>query len=195
MRALSKLCLVVATLGTVAGSTAHAQVRGILGAGLSVPVGDFADENIGAAQAGGGTALIGAEWLPAGRNVGLRVDGDFSQFCTTSCDESGGDLDIKYQVLNANVSGLLELPMGATGNVRPYVLAGMGVYNHKLRGDDVPSGADDSQTDFGLSGGVGLNFDVGRFGLFAEGRFHNVFADGTDLQYIPVMVGVRIGGR
>jgi outer membrane protein with beta-barrel domain len=195
MKAIAKVCLVAATIGSLAATNADAQVRGILGAGLSVPVGDFADEAVGGAKAGGGTALIGAEWLPAGRTLGLRLDGNFSQFCTTACDASGGELDIKYQVLNANLSGLLELPMRAAPRVRPYLLAGVGIYHHKLRGDDVPSTADDSRTDFGVSGGLGFNFDVGRFGLFVEGRFHNVFADGSDLQYIPVTVGLRLGGR
>ena len=46
-----------------------------------------------------------------------------------------------------------------------------------------------------MSGGLGFNFDVGRVGLFVEGRFHNVFADGADLRYIPVTVGLRLGGR
>jgi hypothetical protein len=195
MKAIAKVCLVAATIGSLAATTAQSQVRGIFGAGLSVPVGDFADESVGRAKAGGGTVLVGAEWLPAGRDFGLRLDGNFSQFCTTACDAAGGELDIKYQVLNANVSGLLEVPIGAAPRVQPYVLAGVGVYHHKLRGDDVLSTADDSQTDLGVSGGLGLDFDVGPVGLFAEGRFHHVFADGADLQYIPVTVGVRVGGR
>jgi Outer membrane protein beta-barrel domain len=195
MKALLKLGLVVAAVGAVSATSVHAQVRGIIGAGLSVPVGDFADANGGGAKAGGGTAFLGAEWLPIGRNVGVRVDADFTQFCTTFCDATGGNLDVKHQVLNANLSGILEFPMGTTGNIRPYLLAGAGVYSHKLHGNDVAVGAGDSQTDFGVSGGLGLNFDVGRFGLFAESRFHNVFANGSDLQYIPMTVGVRVGGR
>jgi hypothetical protein len=186
---------VLAAVGVVSTTAIHAQVRGVVGAGLSVPVGDFADETGGAAKAGGGTVLLGAEWMPTGRDFGIRLDGDFSQFCTTFCDETGGDLDVKYQVLNANLSGLLELPMGTTGRIRPYLLAGAGIYNHKLHGDDVASSDTDSQTDFGVSGGLGLNVAVGRVGLFAESRFHNVFADGRDLQYVPVLVGVRVGGR
>jgi hypothetical protein len=195
MKALLKLGLVVAAVGAVSATSVHAQVRGILGAGLSVPVGDFADANIGGAKAGGGTAFIGAEWLPIGRHFGARVDADFTQFCTTFCDASGGDLDVKHQVLNANLSGILELPVGTTGNIRPYLLAGAGVYSHKLHGKDVAANADDTQTDFGVSGGLGLNIDVGRIGVFAESRFHNIFANGSDLQYIPITVGVRVGGR
>jgi hypothetical protein len=195
MTIFSRVGIVFAAVGVVFSTAIHAQVRGIVGAGVSVPVGDFADETGGGAKAGGGTLLVGAEWMAPSRNFGIRLDGDFSQFCTTFCDETGGNLDIKHQVLNANLSGVLELPVGNTGKFRPYLLAGAGVYSHKLHGDDVGSGADDSQTDFGVSGGLGLNVALGRLGLFAESRFHNVFADGNDLQYVPVLVGVRVGGR
>jgi len=194
MKVWSGVGLVLA-LGVVSATPMHAQVRGIVGAGVSVPVGDFADENGGGAKSRGGTALLGAEWIPAGRNIGIRVDGDFSQFCTTFCDQAGGALDIKHQVLNANLSGVLELPVGSTGKIRPYLLAGVGVYNHELRGDDVASSAEASQTDFGVSGGLGLNLNVGRVGIFAESRFHNVFTDGSDLQYVPMLLGLRVGGR
>ena len=195
MTILSRVGIVLAAVGVVSTTAVYAQVRGIAAAGVSVPVGDFADETGGAAKAGGGTVLLGAEWMPPGRNLGIRLDGDFSQFCTTFCDEAGGSRDVKHQVLNANLSGVLELPVGNTGRIRPYLLAGAGVYSHKLHGDDVASSADDSQTDFGVSGGLGLNVALGRVGLFAESRFHNVFADGSDLQYVPVLVGVRVGGR
>lgn len=195
MNTLTKFGLALAAVGAFTATHAHAQVRGILGAGLSIPVGDFADEDVGGAEAGGANGIIGAEWLPAGRMVGLRLDGTYNRFCTTFCEAEGGDQDIKYQVLNANLSGILELPMGTEGMVRPYLVAGGGVYNYKLHGDDVPEGDDEDETDFGVSGGLGLNIAVGRVGLFVESRFHNVFAEGTDLQYIPVTAGVRIGVR
>lgn len=193
MKTLAKVGLILAAAGAVLATTGNAQVRGIVGAGLSAPVGDFADENIGGAEAGGVNALVGAEWLPMGRSFGVRLDGTYARFCTTACDADGADLDVHYRVLNANVSGLVELPIGMYSRVRPYVLAGAGIYNYELAGDDAPDGED--QTDFGLSGGLGLNVAVGRVAVFAEGRFHNVFGDETDLQYIPVTVGARIGLR
>jgi hypothetical protein len=195
MKTLSRVCVIAAALAVASVTIVHAQVRGIAGAGLSFPIGDFADENGGGAQSGGGNVLVGVEWLPTGRNFGLRADGNYTQFCTTFCDEIGGDLDVKYQVLNANLSGILDLPIGTAGNVHPYLLAGAGIYRHRLHGDDVSSAADDAVTDFGLSAGLGLNVQVGRIGLFAEGRFHDVLADGDDLQYVPVTLGVRLGGQ
>lgn len=187
-----RMSIVIAAALALIGSTAMAQVRGVVGVGLSVPVGDFADAGGGDAEAGGGTALAGIEWIPSGKSFGLRVDGAYNRFCTSACDQAGGDLDVRYRFLNANLNGILEFPMAAGANLRPYLLAGLGIYNYKLEGDDVPAAAGDSESDFGVNGGLGINYAFGRVGLFAEGRFHNVFASGSDLQYVPVMVGARI---
>ena len=192
MKNFIKTSIVLAAAIALVGSDAAAQVRGVVGVGLSVPVGDFADATGGDAEAGGGTALAGLEWMPAGRSFGLRVDGAYNRFCTSACDQAGGDLDVRYRFLNANLNGLIEFPMGTDARLRPYLLAGVGFYNYKLEGDDVPTGVGDSESDFGVNGGLGINYALGRVGLFAEGRFHNVFATGSDLQYVPVMIGARI---
>jgi hypothetical protein len=102
---------------------------------------------------------------------------------------------VKYQILNANLSGIFETTLDQAEKMRLYVLAGGGLYSYKLHGDDVPSGVDDSQSDFGISGGAGFNVRVGAIGLFIEARFHNVFTEGSNIQYVPVTVGVRVGAR
>jgi hypothetical protein len=195
MTRLTRVTYLLAAMAALLITEAGAQVRGVVGAGLSVPVGDFAEEAGGDAEAGGGTAFAGLEWLPAGRSLGLRVDGTYNRFCTSACDQTGGDLDVRYRFLNANLNGIAEFPLGAEGNLRPYILGGAGLYNYKLEGDDVPAVAGESETDFGVNGGLGMTYAFGRVGVFAEGRFHNVFAEGRDLQYIPVTVGARINFR
>ena len=195
MSRLVKAGFVLIAMASIMAAEAGAQMRGVVGVGLSVPVGEFADEAGIGAQAGGGTALGGLEWLPEGRSYGLRLDGAYNRFCTAACDEAGGDLDVRFRFLNANLSGLAELPFGGESNLRPYVLAGVGLYNYKLEGDDVPAGLDESETDFGLNGGLGLTYSLGQVGLFAEGRFHNVFTSEEDIQYIPVLVGARFTFR
>jgi len=187
-----KAGIVLMAMGVLLAGRAAAQVRGVVGLGLAVPVGEFADETGPGAQAGGGTALAGVEWLPEGRTYGLRLDGAYNRFCTEVCDEGQGDLDVRYRFLNANLSGMVELPLGAESGFRPYLLAGGGLYNYRLEGDDVPAGLDESESDFGLSGGLGMTYRLGQVGVFAEGRFHNVFTSEEDIQYIPVVVGARI---
>jgi hypothetical protein len=51
-----------------------------------------------------------------------------------------------------------------------------------------------SNTDFGINGGAGFDFQAGALGLFVEGRFHNVFSDPDNTNFIPITVGVRLGG-
>ena len=101
-----KVSTILAAVAALMFSTANAQVRGVVGVGLSVPVGDFADQTGGETEAGGGTALAGIEWLPQGGAFGLRVDGAYNRFCTSACDQAGGDLDVRYRFLNANLNGL-----------------------------------------------------------------------------------------
>jgi len=194
MRSLVKTGIVLMVTGVLLADEAGAQVRGVVGVGASVPVGEFADETGIGAQAGGGTALAGVEWLPEGKSFGLRLDGAYNRFCTEACDDASGDLDIRFRFLNANLSGIAEFPLGAS-DFRPYLLGGVGLYNYKLEGDDVPDGFTDSESDVGLSAGLGMNYTLGQVGLFAEGRFHNVFTSEEDIQYIPILVGARITFR
>src|ERR687897_1453626 len=98
MRSLAKTSIVLAVAAAFMVTDATAQVRGIVGIGLSVPVGDFADETNGDAEAGGVTGLAGIEWLPQGKTFGLRVDGAANWFCTSACDQATSDLDVRYRV-------------------------------------------------------------------------------------------------
>jgi hypothetical protein len=50
-------------------------------------------------------------------------------------------------------------------------------------------------TDFGINAGAGFDFKAGSAGLFVEGRFHDVFTDGGSTQFIPITVGIRLGGH
>jgi hypothetical protein len=186
---------ILIALGSLATATAEAQdFRGIVGAGISVPMGAFGDEDDGAAKAGGLHGLVGAEWVPAGSFFGLRLDGAYQLFCTTACEDAEGDLDIKYRIMHAGLTGIGELKADTPGHFRPYVLVGIGMYNWKLQGDDVPVGFDESETDFGANAGLGVNVGFGAASVFLEARFHNVFLEDEDLQYIPITLGVRFGG-
>jgi len=184
-------------LGATASGAHAQQIRGLLGAGLSVPVGSLGDEAEGAAKSGGIHGLAGVEWMPMGSRFGVRLDGGYQQFCTTLCDDEEGNLDVKYQIIHGSLNGMVEFAADPDGRIRPYVMAGVGIYNYKLRGDDVDEftgGIDLEETDFGVSGGLGITMDLGGAGIFIEGRFHNVFAEDESLQYLPIILGVRFGG-
>jgi hypothetical protein len=53
---------------------------------------------------------------------------------------------------------------------------------------------DESSTDFGINAGAGFDFQAGNVGLFLEGRFHNIFSDPNNSNFIPITIGVRFGG-
>lgn len=194
MMRLVKWGLLLTALAAVPMIDAAAQFRGVAGVGLSLPIGDFADDAEWDAQAGGMTGLAGVEWLPTGSAFGLRLDGAYQKFCTSLCDDSAENLDVGYRFFDATLNGILEFPLGTDASIRPYVLAGVGIYDYKLVGDDVSEDLE-SVTDFGLNGGVGLTYLLDNVGIFGEARLHNVFGEEIDLQYIPIMFGARITFR
>ena len=66
--------------------------------------------------------------------------------------------------------------------IRPYVIGGAGIYA-------------DGGTDFGINAGAGANFPLGNTParLFAEARFHAIFAEGNTITQLPITVGLMFG--
>ncbi|HEU5041218.1 MAG TPA: hypothetical protein VFT84_10375 [Gemmatimonadales bacterium] len=154
-----------------------------IGGGVAVPLGDFDDAS---KLSWHGTAAV--RILPQNLPVGFQVDGNFDRLS----DESA--FDIKSQLIYGTGNVIYRFQTSEGTRFQPYLIGGGGVYNLDAKGDDVPTGVD-SQTKFGLNAGAGFDFDVGAAALFLEGRFHNVFTDGSDTQFLPLAVGVRFGGR
>lgn len=154
-----------------------------VGGGVTIPTGDFDD----ASKLGWhGTAAV--RILPQNIPVGFQVDGNFSRLS----DESS--LDIKSQLIYGTANVLYKFQTAEGTRFQPYLIGGGGVYNLDAKGDDVPSGID-SETKFGINAGAGFDIGVGAAALFLEGRFHNVFTEGSDVQFVPITLGVRFGGR
>jgi hypothetical protein len=162
---------------------ARAQAQFSLGGGLSIPTGDFDD-----AAKLGWQGMAAVSFVPQNLPIGFQFDGNYSQFS----DET--PLDIKDQLIYGTGNVVYRFSTAEESRFHPYLIAGGGVYNVKLKGDDVPTGFDDSQTKFGINAGAGFDFSAGAAGLFIEGRFHNVFTDGPNTQFVPINVGVRFGG-
>jgi hypothetical protein len=151
-----------------------------LGGGVGIPLGTYDD----VVQTGWqGTA--GLLFASAGVPIGFQVDGSLAQFS----DET--PLDIKTQVTYGTANAVYKFPSALTTRFRPYLIGGLGVYNSKAIGDDTPEG---STTEAGINLGAGLDFKPGGVGIFAEARWHNVFLEGDNLKFLPITVGVRIGG-
>jgi opacity protein-like surface antigen len=177
----------------VSASTLHAQgVEFSLGGGLGVPLGDTGDRD-----KLGWHGLAGLSFVPTGWPVGIQIDGQFHQFkLDDAVQPPGGDL--KDRLIFGTADIVYKMKTSETSTFRPYLIGGGGVYNLKTTGADNVSGVlgtDNSTTKFGLNAGAGFDFKAGSVGLFVEGRFHDVFTEGTDYQFIPITIGVRFGGH
>jgi len=153
-----------------------------LGGGVSVPLGDFDDVSKLGWQ---GTA--GVSFVPSSMPVGFQFDGTYSQFSDDT------PLDIKSQLIYGTANVVYRFSTAEDTRFRPYLIGGGGVYNLKPKGSDVPTGVG-SETKFGINAGAGFDFKAGAAGLFIEGRFHNIFTEGSNTRFIPINVGVRFGG-
>ena len=172
-----------ALIGLLANANA-ARAQGAefsLGGGIDAPLGTFND-----GFKTGFHGLAGVSFTLPASPVGIQVDGSYSQYSDDS------PLDIKEQLIYGTANVVWKFPTAAASMFHPYLIGGGGVYNAKPKGDDVSSTVD-SQTKFGLNVGAGFDIKAGAAGLFAEGRFHDVFTDGNNLKFIPITVGVRFG--
>jgi opacity protein-like surface antigen len=109
-----------------------------------------------------------------------------------------GSSDLKDRLIFGTGNVVYKFKTSELSTFRPYLIGGVGVYNIKTTGADDVGGVvdtDNSTTKFGLNAGAGFDIKAGGVGLFVEGRFHDVFTDGTNFRFIPITVGVRFGGH
>lgn len=192
MRALSKGIAALA-VGMLLGAPAlRAQgAEFALGGGVGVPLGDF-DE----AAKLGWHGIAELSFVPEGWPVGIQIDGSYQQFSFDD-DAFVGFSGLKERFLVGTGNIVFKFKSSEESTFRPYLLGGLGVYNHKVTGSDDPNDVlPGGQTDFGINGGAGFDFKAGGAGLFIEGRFHNVFTGGDEdnRQFIPITLGIRFGG-
>jgi hypothetical protein len=176
--------------------SAGAQGIGI-SVGTLVPQGDLAD--------GAKTGFVGIASLEMGSQMALRVEAlwansDLKGRIITSADgvpvpenaQISGD--VKF------VGGLATLVfhLGA-GPLRPYLLGGAGYYNRSgsQKAVDAAGELDElslKESDLGFHAGAGIKVQLGGLAAFAEARYHRVNTDDIKTNFVPVVVGLRIGG-
>jgi hypothetical protein len=181
MKALSK-CLLLMGMTSVFGApivSAQMPVQFGLGGGVTIPSGSTSD---GLKTGWHGMGLI--QFKPASSPVGFQIDGAYQQL---KFDGGGG----KDQIIDGTANVVYEFQVSPETKFRPYLIGGGGVYNIKAKPD---IGGSVSDTKFGINAGAGFNIQASGVGLFVEGRFHNVFVEGSDFHFIPITAGVRFGG-
>jgi hypothetical protein len=172
MKRFGLAVLTVAALCAVVAPVSAQGIRWGVGAGLLMPMGDYADfDKMGLVGGVGGTYA-----LPGGQ-LGIRGDLTYS---TTSHDGGGGSTKIM-----GGMASLVYMLGGAAG-ARPYLLGGLGMYN--------VDGGGDAQTKLGFGFGGGVSFPMGTGGsrLFAETRYMSVSTDPT-VTFLPLVVGISFG--
>lgn len=158
-----------------------------LGGGLGFPLDEFDDSN-----KMGWHGLAAISFVPNGWPVGIQIDGQYQQYRIDASES----LKDRFLIGTGNI--VFKFKSSEESTFRPYLIGGGGVYNIKATGTDDLGGlidTDNSFTEFGINAGAGFDFKAGGAGLFVEGRFHNVFSDGPNVKFIPITVGIRLGGN
>jgi hypothetical protein len=161
-----------------------------LGGGLGIPLDEF-DDNAKIGWHG----LAAISFVPNGWPVGIQIDGSYQQFSLED-DVVAGFSGLKNRFIMGTGNLVFKFKSSEESTFRPYIIGGAGVYNQKITGSDDPNDVlPGGTTDFGINVGAGFDFKAGGAGLFVEGRFHDVFNDGTNTKFIPITVGIRLGGH
>lgn len=76
---------------------------------------------------------------------------------------------------------------GVSGSVRPYAMAGLGMYNLRASVDGVSA----SETEFGFNFGAGAQFGSGSTTFGIEGRWHSIMTEGDATDIVGFMGGIN----
>lgn len=197
MRGLSKgLAALAAGMLLLGVPALHAQgVEFGIGGGVGIPLSDYDDS-----AEFGWHGLAELSFVPEGWPIGFQFDGSYQQFSFDE-DQFIGVEGLKERFIMGTGNIVFKFKTSEESTFRPYLIGGVGAYNHKLTASDDPGEIlDEGQTDFGLNVGAGFDIKAGGAGLFIEGRFHNVYTGGEgdtdpDRQFIPITLGIRFGGN
>jgi hypothetical protein len=159
-----------------------------LGGGVSFPTSDY---NTIAKVGWHATAALSIG--KRNRSLGFQIDASYAQFGLDPAG-SGASFDVNERFIYGTGDVVYRFDPSESTGIRPYLIAGIGVYNSKGTGSDADLFGDTAATDFGLNAGVGFNYTAGGVTLFLESRFHNIFRDPSNTQYIPLTAGFRLGG-
>lgn len=154
-----------------AASRAQALFSAGISAGPSMPISDLSESHkIGYNAA----AYVGLN-IPV-VPVSLQLEGFWSRFGPRAVGIVGGG---RMRIAGGNLN--LVYDFGGTG-IRPYLIAGVGVYNSSY--------ISGSRVNLGYNAGTGTKFQLAGFGTFVEARLH-MLRDDRRFRFLPVTFGVE----
>jgi opacity protein-like surface antigen len=177
MKRFGLVLLAVMALVVAARPASAQSIRWGLGAGLLMPMGNYADAD----KMGYTAGLGGTYYLPGG--VGIRADVSYG-----TSSEKSGVADHTTKIMGGMAS--VVYAFGAAGP-KPYVMGGLGLSNVKFSA----GGTDQSETKVSFGFGAGVAFPLGTGGnrLFAETRYTSVSTSGSSVTFLPLVVGISFG--
>jgi len=177
MKRFGLVLLAVMALVVAARPASAQSIRWGVGAGLLMPMGDYADAD----KMGYTAGLGGTYYLPGG--VGIRADVSYG-----TSSEKSGIVDHTTKIMGGMAS--VVYGFGSAGP-KPYVMGGLGLSNVKFSS----GGTDQSETKVSFGVGAGVAFPLGTGGnrLFAETRYTSVSTSGSSVTFLPIIVGISFG--
>lgn len=180
------LCVLLLTAGTLAAQERRPTSFG-LGAGMTFLTGEDRDFfNDGLNVHGSLAVPLRRAGLDLRFDLGYHRIGGKDRFTAPPPSDSLQLGDFNVIALTA---GVQYAPSASLGT-RVYLVGGLGLYRTEAKAVHYGQAVQGSSTDFGMTGGVGLSVPLGRMRGFVEGRFHNIFGEGSSAQMYPVTVGV-----
>jgi opacity protein-like surface antigen len=167
------------------------------GIGLSIPVGSLGD----AANTGWHLQGMGG-WESSHTPWGFRGDLTYSSLGGKTINAGATTLkgdNLGLLAITGNVVWKKRQAQSSTSSTTPYIIAGLGLYHGSqtitVSDQTGSSSASGSFTNFGINAGAGLEFQLTGFSVYADARFHDIFRSGKSARYLPITVGVKIGGQ
>jgi hypothetical protein len=171
-------------------STAQAQAQPLphfgISAGASIPQSSFGD-GVNTGYNVNALVNVGIPLSP----LGFRAEAGWNHF-----DLSGSSTSGSVRMVNGALN--VVLVPSSVMTAKPYLIAGVGMYNVKTSVDN--SGGlltgqfttESSDTRLGFNGGVGVGFGLGPVGTFVEARYVTVNGkNGSGSQsFVPVSFGI-----
>ncbi|HXT18124.1 MAG TPA: outer membrane beta-barrel protein [Gemmatimonadaceae bacterium] len=175
MKLVSACTSILLALTPIAATQAQASdLHFNIGAGASIPNGDFGSHNDV-----GYNVLLGLGTTPRGSPLGFRVEGIYNEFSVSN----GGNAKSHAGGVTANAIYAFNVAApGTTGNSL-YVIGGLGYYTTRE-----PFLINDSETNFGWNVGAGFRFPLTGFSAYIEARYHTV--SNTDVRFTPITFGL-----
>jgi hypothetical protein len=166
-----KAAVLAVTLCMFAGS-AYAGSTWIGGnGGVGLPTGDYGD------MAATGWHLGGTAMRQVNENWGFGGELGYHSWGGSNLVNVGGD---KWNFSAVQATGQARFMIPSSGNVKPYLSAGVGMYSFGAKLTSASGNMDTSESDMGFNFGAGMNFmSKGNSTWGFDGSYHVINTSGT----------------